>query len=79
MRLKKHNRVGLKLRKSFQFETGELAYELEQSVITWWRDDRGAPPIARDEMPDGWTETVENSRVSIAETLEYLDAVSTQK
>ena len=79
VRLKKHNRVGLKLRKSFQFETGELAYELEQSVITWWRDDLGAPPIARDEMPDGWTETVENSRVSIAETLEYLDAVSTQK
>jgi hypothetical protein len=74
IRLKKHQRWGLDLKKSVQFETGELAYQLEQSVITWWREDLGAPAIARDELPDGWTETVENSRVSVDETMEYLRA-----
>jgi hypothetical protein len=72
IRLKKHQRWGLQLKKCIQFETGELAYQLEQSVITWWREDLGAPAIARDELPDGWTETVENARVSVDETMDYL-------
>jgi hypothetical protein len=72
VRLKKHSRYGLKLVHFEQFKSGEDAYKVEQKILKLWRKDMGSPPIAKEELPDGFSETVENSRVSPEISENYL-------
>lgn len=71
-RLRLHRRFGLELLAGFQFQTGHLAHDAEQSVITWWRDECGSSPVPREVLPDGWTETVSNSQIPPDGTLRYV-------
>lgn len=78
VRLKKHARYGLKLIHFEQFDTGEDAYRVEQKILKLWRQDLGAPPISKIELPDGFSETVENSRVSPNITEKHLTRIAKQ-
>lgn len=58
-RLDEHRRFGWEVAWSIDCPTGDEAYNLEQAVIAWWREDLGLQP-ARDsvDMPQfGYTET----------------------
>ncbi|MGG7655111.1 hypothetical protein [Kocuria rosea] len=58
-RIDEHRRHGWQLAWSFDVPTGDDAYNLEQAVIAWWRDELGLPPAyTSDHMPQsGATET----------------------
>ncbi|MCJ8505264.1 hypothetical protein MRU69_10385 [Kocuria flava] len=58
-RIDEHRRQGWQLAWSVDVPTGDDAYNLEQAVIAWWRDELGLlPAYTRDHMPQsGATET----------------------
>ncbi|MDV6300889.1 hypothetical protein R3P82_17400 [Dietzia maris] len=58
-RIGDHLRRGWQLAWSIDVPTGDIAYNLEQAVIGWWRDELGlAPAYTSDLMPQfGATET----------------------
>ncbi|MGY5036047.1 hypothetical protein [Prescottella equi] len=58
-RIDDHRRLGWQLAWSLDVPTGDNAYNLEQAVIAWWRDELGlSPAYTRDDMPQyGATET----------------------
>lgn len=51
--------------------TGDAAYNLEQAIITWWRQDLGLPAMYETaDMPQaGATETVSAADITAAEIL----------
>ncbi len=58
-RIDDHRRLGWQLAWSLDVPTGDNAYNLEQAVIAWWRDELGlSPAYTSDHMPQyGATET----------------------
>jgi len=72
VRLSKHLRFGLESAVIYPMPTGQDAHTVEQAMIAWWRVVKGVPPLAKEELLDGWTETAENSRIPIEESLEQL-------
>ena len=83
--LAKANRVRLRSHRSHGWEvfgevtlpTGDLAHEVEQAVLIWWRADLGLPPfLSQDEMPRrGATETVDALGVSLVDTWRMIQAL----
>lgn len=59
-RLRQHRRWGWTVRWTIEASTGDEAWNVEQAVLRWWRDDLGAPPAySPKEMPQlGSTETI---------------------
>jgi hypothetical protein len=59
---------------SIALPTGDLAYNLEQAVISWWRNDLGYPAAytAADMPQYGATETVAAGSVTAGETLAHV-------
>jgi len=58
-RIEEHRRRGWQLAWSVDVPTGDDAYNLEQAVIAWWREELGLPPVyTKDWMPQsGASET----------------------
>jgi len=79
-RLDEHNRQGFNfVEKKWDFATGLDAYEIEQKVIAWWRDELGVPPaLTRREMPrHGYSETASISLIAIKSTAAKIDELIT--
>ena len=66
-RLDKHIKQGWKTYGKLDLDTAEAAYEIEQSVLTWLRDDLGLPQyLLPEQMPQrGHTETVNASEIDL--------------
>lgn len=73
-RLSAHRRQGWHHVWSIRLATGDDAYNLEQAVLRWWRDDLGLPPAyPTSAMPQqGATETVTADDVSPSEVLIFV-------
>ena len=73
-RLKQHTSRGWRLVARWDFDLGRDAYELEQAVLDWWRNDLDAPEgVGRDDMAQyGSTETASRIFVSADETVEWV-------
>jgi hypothetical protein len=58
-RLAAHGRYGWVTAWSIELETGDAAYNLEQAILLWWRNELGLPTVySKAEMPQsGATET----------------------
>jgi len=59
---------------SIRHATGDDAYNLEQAVLRWWRDELFLPPYySTSEMPQqGATETVAANKMTPDEVLEFV-------
>lgn len=68
-RLEVHKREGWSVWKTVRFDTGDIAYELEQELISWLREELELPAYLSSEvMPQGgWTETVEADEIELDE------------
>jgi hypothetical protein len=66
-RLEVHKREGWDIYKIQRFELGEQAYEIEQKLISWLREDLFLPAYLSPElMPQGgWTETVDADEIEL--------------
>ena len=80
-RLNDHAKSGWKLYKRKNFESAEQAYDIEQEVIRWLREDRELPPfLSLNEMPQrGWTETVDASEIDLPTVWAKVEALSRVK
>jgi hypothetical protein len=68
-RIDQHLRNGWRLMYRWSIRTGIQAREIEQEILSWWREEIGAPPaLYREQMPQaGHTETVSLRFVSLRE------------
>ena len=64
-RLQQLGRRGWEVFRTVDFSTGDEAYEVEQSVLSWMRDELGLPPYLSANEGDGWTETVSADAVGL--------------
>ncbi|MBF0671337.1 MAG: hypothetical protein IR160_01975 [Salinibacterium sp.] len=73
-RITQHTSLGWRLKWRVGVPTGDDAYSLEQSVISWWRETLAAgPAYSKKDMPQwGSTETVSWDATSPTETLDYV-------
>ncbi|WP_156697945.1 hypothetical protein [Nocardioides sp. Leaf285] len=73
-RLPAHRRRGWQHLWSIRLATGDDAYNLEQAVLSWWRDELFLPPYySTSEMPQqGATETVAATKMTPDEVLEFV-------
>ncbi len=76
-RLKKHETEGWETYKTYFFENGNDAFEIEQQILTWWRTELGLPMyLSSAEMPQGGhTETVDSDEldlIAIGNQIEFL-------
>jgi|TARA_B110001454_G_scaffold218768_1_gene247835 hypothetical protein len=70
-----HRRDGWKVIKEWRFDIGEEAHSIEQSVLSWWRDELKAPmALTENDMPKGgWTETASIEEVRIKDVIDYIE------
>jgi len=66
-RLKKHLKSGWETYKFEKFEDGNVAFDIEQSVLSWWRTELQLPPyLSPTEMKQGGhTETVDADEIDL--------------
>ena len=76
-RIRKHRGLGWQVLKTWDFEIGGLAVDVEQAVLFWWREDLGLPFKAEaTQMPQGgYTETVDSESISGKQTIEFVDHI----
>jgi DNA-directed RNA polymerase subunit RPC12/RpoP len=74
-RIKAHENQGWLLLYRQDLDTGELAFQLEQQVLSWLRQDRKLGIyLAKAQMPQGgWTETVDSAEISLLEIREHFE------
>ncbi len=68
-RLQVHKKEGWDVWRTHRFDSGDLAYEVEQEVLSWFREELGLPAyLSSEDMPQGgWTETVEADEIELNE------------
>ena len=73
-RLKKHSKEGWETYKTHFFSDGNLAFEVEQEILTWWRNDLGLGVyLSSTEMPQGgFTETVDAGEIDLSTIWNYV-------
>lgn len=66
-RLKVHKNAGWKIYKTHNFQDGSMAFEIEQLVIDWLRQENNLSPyLSANEMPQGgYSETVDASEIDL--------------
>jgi len=66
-RINVHQREGWQVWNTVLFPTGEIAYSIEQKLLTWMREDLDLPPyLSSDVMPQGgWSETCEAEEIDL--------------
>lgn len=67
--------------RTLRFESGDLAYEIEQEVLSWLREELELPAYLSSEvMPQGgWTETVEAEEIELNEIWRKVELLSKVK
>jgi hypothetical protein len=70
-RLKKHQRNGWIVQRTWELPTGQDVYDVEQAVVRWWREDLGLPPARS--RGDGFTETVSGDQMTIRRVVRYVN------
>jgi len=76
-RLVAHQRAGWGLVSMWEFEVGVDAQQVEAAVLTWWRDELGAPQaLSTADMPiGGETETVRLAAVDLDQTAAFIECL----
>lgn len=66
-RIEQHKREGWVEFRSKELSTGLLAYNIEQEVLQWLRDELGLTPfLSKNEMPQGgYSETIDGSEIDL--------------
>ena len=66
-RIKEHTKMGWTLFKKMDYQTGEIAFQIEQESLNWIRKTLKLPfHLSPDLMPQGgWTETVDASEIDL--------------
>jgi hypothetical protein len=74
-RIKAHEKEGWLVLYRQDLDTGELAFELEQRVLTWLRQEKKLGIyLVKDQMPQGgWTETVDSGEITLLEIRNYFE------
>ena len=75
-RIATHHRESWQLVQTWDVSTGGDAYDIEQTILRWWRDGLGAPPaMQKADMPQGgWTETASLLWVDVDDTVARIQA-----
>jgi len=72
-RLYTHSKLGWRPLYKYEFENGYLAYDFEQSMITYLRVDLGIPAhLTPKQMPNGFSETLSAGLVSFEELIRII-------
>jgi hypothetical protein len=77
-RLEKHIKQGWKTYRQLDLDTAEEAYEIEQGVLNWLRNDLGLQQyLLAEQMPQrGHTETVDASEIDLTTIWAKVDELS---
>jgi hypothetical protein len=77
-RIKEHEKQGWQLIEVIDFENGDLAFNAEQEILTWVRNElKIGPFLSAKEMPQrGWTETLSSEQITIEEILDRFTSIS---
>jgi hypothetical protein len=78
IRLEKHLKQGWETYRTQYFPDGNRAFEIEQEILSWWRNELGLPVyLSKIEMPQGgFTETVDASEIDLFAIWEQIEANS---
>lgn len=73
-RVRSHEIEGWKLYKSFNFDTGQTAEDVENGVLTWLRQEKGLGVHLSKEMmrQGGYSETVDANEISVLEIEKFV-------
>jgi hypothetical protein len=79
-RLAKHSKQGWIMYDSWVFENGNNAFEVEQELLLWIREDLNLPVyLGKDQMPQGgFTETVDSKEIDLSELVNKVKMLSDQ-
>jgi recombinational DNA repair protein (RecF pathway) len=77
-RLEKHLKKGWKTYRTQFYVDGNRAFEVEQEILVWWRNDLGLQSyLSNSEMPQGgFTETVDASEIDLLTVWSYIEEIS---
>ena len=78
IRLEKHLKQGWETYRTQYFLDGNRAFEVEQEILSWWRNELGLPVyLSKIEMPQGgFTETVDANEIDLYAIWEQIEATS---
>lgn len=67
-RIKEHQKYGWELFKSIQFDSGDEAFQIEQKVLVWLRQERGlGVHLSKEQLPQsGYSETVDSTEIELS-------------
>ena len=73
-RVRSHEIEGWKLYKSFNFDTGQIAEDVENGVLSWLRQDKGLGVHLSKELmkQGGYSETVDATEISVLEIEKFV-------
>jgi hypothetical protein len=79
-RITAHSKQGWTLLYRQDLDTGEMAFQLEQQVLTWLRQEKKLGIyLVKDQMPQGgWTETVDSAEISVLEVRHFFEDLLTE-
>lgn len=77
-RIAEHERNGWHLQKRLEFETGDIAFSVEQKILLWVRDELQLKPcLTPAQMPQGgYTETFDTESIELSEVWKQVEKVS---
>jgi hypothetical protein len=78
-RIAAHVREGWQLIQSWKTDTAFQAEEIEENILSWWRNDLDAPiSMRQSDMKSGWTETASLLYVDIESTCARIDLLAAE-
>lgn len=79
-RLEKHLKMGWKTYRTQFYSDGNRAFEIEQEVLMWWRNELGLQSyLSSNEMPQGgFTETVDASEIDLLTIWAHIERATKQ-
>jgi hypothetical protein len=77
-RLEKHSKQGWIIYEKWLFENGNNAFEVEQELLSWIREDLNLPAyLGKTQMPQGgYTETVDSKEIELSEIVQKVKTLS---
>ena len=80
VRVDAHAKTGWVIIQTWDTPSGEDAEQIEQQVLTWWRNELGAPiALTKAEMPSGgWSETAALIHVDVDWTISHINRLVAQ-
>jgi recombinational DNA repair protein (RecF pathway) len=78
IRLEKHLKQGWETYRTQFFLDGNRAFEVEQEILSWWRNELGLPTyLSKSEMPQGgFTETVDANEIDLLAIWTQIESAS---